>query len=304
MAFCLKICNYEFVFFWLGIWCESLVWVIMGRRGISQNAGVLIVLVGIIFELLFSYYLGETRFILLYNKSWKERLAPIRGIAIWACPTFCTFFPFVMGSYGIHGGPITRINRGRTRVVSCWHIIVYLTSIGYGEVQVAIRHSTLQYSPESKVHGSSMGPTWGRQDPGGLHMGRINLVIWEGIRPEFNLTSNLVICFNCLIVLKFCKISKRLDNCIGIMSDWEKNYGKKFTRYGFKISVGRIVYIAQAHGCSVNMIMRSYQYIDSHYTDRTLSWLSIPFILKWAPAYPRPRLVCGSLGNYTLKNDV
>ena len=43
-----KICN--FVLFWLGIWCESLVWLIMGRRGVSQNAGVLVVLVlGIIF---------------------------------------------------------------------------------------------------------------------------------------------------------------------------------------------------------------------------------------------------------------
>ena len=29
----LKICNFDFVLFWLGIWCESLVWVIMGRRG-------------------------------------------------------------------------------------------------------------------------------------------------------------------------------------------------------------------------------------------------------------------------------
>ena len=27
------------------MWCESLVWVIMGRRGVSQNAGVLVVLV-------------------------------------------------------------------------------------------------------------------------------------------------------------------------------------------------------------------------------------------------------------------
>ena len=38
----IKICNFDFVFFWLGIWCESLVWVIMGRRGVSQNAGVLV----------------------------------------------------------------------------------------------------------------------------------------------------------------------------------------------------------------------------------------------------------------------
>ena len=42
-----KICNFDFdfVLFWLGIWCESLVWVIMGRRRVSQNAGVLVVLV-------------------------------------------------------------------------------------------------------------------------------------------------------------------------------------------------------------------------------------------------------------------
>ena len=40
-----KICNFDFVLFWLGMWCESLVWVIMGRQGVSQNADVLAVLV-------------------------------------------------------------------------------------------------------------------------------------------------------------------------------------------------------------------------------------------------------------------
>ena len=42
----LKFVTSDFVLFWPGIWCESLVWVIMGRRGVSQNAGVLVVLVG------------------------------------------------------------------------------------------------------------------------------------------------------------------------------------------------------------------------------------------------------------------
>ena len=51
-----KICNFDFVLFWLGIWCESLVWVIMGQcvcvwgggggggegRGYFQNTGVLV----------------------------------------------------------------------------------------------------------------------------------------------------------------------------------------------------------------------------------------------------------------------
>ena len=33
--------------------------------------------------------------------------------------------------------------------------------------------------PDSKVHGAHMGPTWGRQDPGGSHVGHVNLAIWD-----------------------------------------------------------------------------------------------------------------------------
>ena len=32
--------------------------------------------------------------------------------------------------------------------------------------------------PDSKVHGANMGPIWGRQDPGGPHVGPKNFVIW------------------------------------------------------------------------------------------------------------------------------
>ena len=32
--------------------------------------------------------------------------------------------------------------------------------------------------PDSKVHGTNVGPIWGRQDPGGLHVGPMNLAIW------------------------------------------------------------------------------------------------------------------------------
>ena len=39
-----QICVFGFVLFSLVIWCESLVWVIMGRREVSQNAGVLVFL--------------------------------------------------------------------------------------------------------------------------------------------------------------------------------------------------------------------------------------------------------------------
>ena len=35
--------------------------------------------------------------------------------------------------------------------------------------------------PDSKVHGTYMGPTWDRQGPGGSHVGPMNLAIWYGI---------------------------------------------------------------------------------------------------------------------------
>ena len=32
--------------------------------------------------------------------------------------------------------------------------------------------------PDSNVHGANMGPIWGRQDPGGPHVGPMNFAIW------------------------------------------------------------------------------------------------------------------------------
>ena len=32
--------------------------------------------------------------------------------------------------------------------------------------------------PDIKVHRANMGPTWGRQEPGGPHVGHVNLAIW------------------------------------------------------------------------------------------------------------------------------
>ena len=34
---------------------------------------------------------------------------------------------------------------------------------------------------DSKIHGANMGPILGRQDPGGPHVGPINLAIWDAI---------------------------------------------------------------------------------------------------------------------------
>ena len=39
--------------------------------------------------------------------------------------------------------------------------------------------------PDSKVHGANMGPIWGRQDPGGSHVGPMNFAIWVVIKCSF-----------------------------------------------------------------------------------------------------------------------
>ena len=63
---------FNLVLFWLGIWCESLVWVIMGRQGISQNAGVLVVPVNLGIYIFSTSHEISLRWIPLYpidNKS-------------------------------------------------------------------------------------------------------------------------------------------------------------------------------------------------------------------------------------------
>ena len=42
-------------------------------------------------------------------------------------------------------------------------------------------HVTKSTSPDSKVHGANMEPIWGRQDPGGPHVGPMNFAIWGSI---------------------------------------------------------------------------------------------------------------------------
>ena len=38
---------------------------------------------------------------------------------------------------------------------------------------------------DSNVHGANMGPTWGRQDPGGPHVGPMNFAVWGWLQWKF-----------------------------------------------------------------------------------------------------------------------
>ena len=44
--------------------------------------------------------------------------------------------------------------------------------------------------PDSKVHGANMGPIWELQDPGGPHVGAMNLAIWVQLHDGVLLYGN------------------------------------------------------------------------------------------------------------------
>ena len=51
--------------------------------------------------------------------------------------------------------------------------------VSIGSTASAIAMLRTQCSHPCKVHRANMGPTWGRQDPGGPHVSHTNLAIWD-----------------------------------------------------------------------------------------------------------------------------
>ena len=44
---------------------------------------------------------------------------------------------------------------------------------------------TLLNIPDSKVHGATMGPIWGRQDTGGPNDGPMNFAVWDCMHVSY-----------------------------------------------------------------------------------------------------------------------
>ena len=61
-----------------------------------------------------------------------------------------------------------------------WRLLPEVVSIRNGWVNIAMR-TTSGNIPDSKVHGANMGPIWGRQDPGGPHVGPMNFAICDAL---------------------------------------------------------------------------------------------------------------------------
>ena len=61
--------------------------------------------------------------------------------------------------------------------------------MSYSHINQFIRRDLL---PDSKVHGTNMGPIWGRQDQGGPHVGPMNFAIWAVSSKVEILHSNII----------------------------------------------------------------------------------------------------------------
>ena len=58
-------------------------------------------------------------------------------------------------------------------------------------------------STDSKVHGANMGPTWGWQDPGGPHVGPMNLAVWEPIPRHATATHGKILAIHIKVATNF-----------------------------------------------------------------------------------------------------
>ena len=82
------------------------------------------------------------------------------------------------------------------RVIFIWSLIHGLRWSGLIKAEPDYRlhvfNALFIYTPDSQVHVANMGPTWGRSDPVGPHMGHVNLAIGDTRHPQTNLVTTTV----------------------------------------------------------------------------------------------------------------
>ena len=113
-------------------------------------------------------YIGYNTAMGIWNSNkWSRHKPPV--------PTFsCAFVWIPYGLWWVPGG------LGRTDSVNRTHGLTDILR-QCAEVKWLVKFLiTLNTIPDSKVHGANMGPIWGRQDPGGPHVGPMNFTIWDG----------------------------------------------------------------------------------------------------------------------------
>ena len=116
---------------------------------------------------------------------------------------YCVYMAFVnMGiSFAIYWLhiciPCPRIQDGYVWLsISCVHLAcnvdkhIHLVTVFINSI-ISVKYNSdfwiwnKKNNPDSNAHGANMGPTWGRQNPGGPHVGHMNFVIWERVHKAF-----------------------------------------------------------------------------------------------------------------------
>ena len=75
--------------------------------------------------------------------------------------------------------------------------------------------------PDSKVHEANMGPIWGRQDPGGPHVGHRNLAIWAVAGKRRDSFCCIIFreipCTHCFLITWVCSNSLAPGRCGSVL---------------------------------------------------------------------------------------
>ena len=132
--------------------------------------------------------------------------------------------------------------------------------------------------PDSKVHGANMGPIWGRQDPGGPHVGPMNIAIW-GTMFRYPFVNQ----FNMVVIQVFAKY-------------WEKTSTNSLMEYSLQVDhVICVLHYSflcclQYHVILQSVIMRFH---DGKFLSRTMTrQCNLIPALHVAPTSTRASRVC------------
>ena len=88
--------------------------------------------------------------------------------------------------------------------------------------------------PDSKLHGANMGTSWGRQDPGGSHVGPMNFAVWVASNDRHtrhNLTDRVETATARFSVFRFVWAGYY------VIVQWRKRRHIHFLRYGKAVNI-------------------------------------------------------------------
>ena len=91
-------------------------------------------------------------------------------------------------------------------------------------------------TPDSKIHWANMGPIWGRQDPGGSHVGPMNLALWDSVILDYR---------NIILKVQFSTASFQ-PPC------WIKCWCIRELRMDEKVSIGSGNWWHKANSCTIS----------------------------------------------------